>query len=203
LPQSLAWSFDGSLLLTSGKDKQMRQFDIRSSASPVVVLTPHGGNRNSRVCWLGNSPYFLSCGHTATQDREFTVWDSRNTATVVKRERIDSSTGMIMPLFDPDTNLLILAGKGDTSARLYEFDPTAGTVHPISNTPLGDVIKGAALLPKQANNLMACEVMRMLKLTDNTVQPVSYTVPRKEKLKFHEDLYPPTLWEVPPSCTTG
>jgi WD40 repeat protein len=200
--QSFAWSFDGALLLTTGKDKTLRQFDIRSSTTPVTTLCPHGGNRNSRAIWLGNSPYFLSCGHTATQDREFTVWDSRNTETVVKRERIDSSTGMIIPLFDTDTNLLILSGKGDTSARLYEFDPSSGAIFAVSNTPLGDVIKGASMLPKQANNLMACEVLRMLKLTDNSIQPVSYTVPRKEKLKFHDDLYPPTFWEIPPSATT-
>ena len=186
--QSLVWSFDGSILLTSGKDKTIRQFDVRASTSPMTnVTSSHGGNRNSRCCWLGPSPYFLSCGHTLTQDREIAIWDSRNLDKAVKRERVDSSTGTMMPFYDPDTGLLILAGKGDTSTRLYEFEGVSGSIHAVSNTPLGEVIKGASLLPKQANDIMSCEVLRLLKLTENSVQPVSYQVPRKEKLKFHDD----------------
>ncbi len=200
--QSLTWSFDGSTLLTSGKDKILRQFDVRASVSPVTqVASFHGGNRNSRCTWLGPTPYLLSCGHTVTQDREIAIWDSRNLDKPVKRERIDSSTGTLMPFYDPDTCLLILAGKGDTSTRLYEFDGSSGSIHAISNTPLGEVIKGASLLPKQANDFMSCEVLRVLKLTENAVQPVSYQVPRKEKLKFHDDLFPPTLWGIPASLS--
>ena len=200
--QSLNWSFDGSTLFTSGKDRTLRQFDIRASTSPVTQVTSfHGGNRNSRCTWLGPTPYMLSCGHTVTQDREIAIWDSRSLEKPVKRERIDSSTGTLMPFYDPDTCLLILAGKGDTSSRLYEFDGTSGSIHAISNTPLGEVIKGASLLPKQANDLMSCEILRLLKLTENSVQPISYQVPRKEKLKFHDDLFPPTFWEIPASLS--
>jgi len=68
---------------------------------------------------------------------------------------------------------------------------------------VGEVTKGASLLPKQANDLANCEVLRLLKLTDNAVQPVSFTVPRKEKLKFHEDLYPPTVWGTSSSLSVG
>lgn len=119
--------------MTTGKDKVLRQFDIRSTPTPISQTVVHGGNRNSRAIWLGNSPYILSCGHTSSLDREVTVWDSRSMDSPVKRERIDSSTGMLIPLFDPDTGLLVLAGKGDTSARLYEFDMLTGMA--TSNKP--------------------------------------------------------------------
>lgn len=201
--QSLSWSSDGSTLLTLGKDKTLRLFDVRKSQTPTSEVLAHGGNRNSRAISLGFSNYILTCGHTITQDREVAVWDQRNLSTAVSRERIDSSTGTLMPLYDQDTNLLALVGKGDTSTRLYEFDPSAGSLHAISNTPIGEMIKGASLLPKQACNLMSCEVLRILKLTENSVQPVSCTVPRKEKLKFHDDLYPASLWELPPSLTAN
>ena len=202
--QSLSWSFDGSTLLTTGKDKILRQFDVRSSMSPVTQVTSfHGGNRNSRCTWLGPTPYLFTCGHTFTQDREIALWDSRNLEKPVKRERVDSSTGTLMPFYDPDTCLLTLAGKGDTSARLFEFDGTSGSIHAISSTPLGEVTKGASLLPKQANNFMSCEVLRLLRLTENSAQPVSYQVPRKEKLKFHDDLFPPTFWETPASLSAS
>jgi hypothetical protein len=38
-----------------------------------------------------------------------------------------------MPFYDPDTSLLVLAGKGDTTTRLYEFDSSSGAIYPVSN----------------------------------------------------------------------
>ena len=97
------------------------------------------------------------------KDREWAVWDSRSLfsdASPVKRQRIDNSTGCIMPFFDPgeidyktivlyfytficviylciiDTNLLSLLGKGDSSMRLYEFDPANA----------GDILAGIEMI---------------------------------------------------------
>lgn len=43
--------------------------------------------------------------------------------------------------------------------------------------------RGAALVPKLALDVMACEVARVLQLTDSFIVPVSYTVPRKVREK--------------------
>lgn len=213
--QSLTWSFRGDLLATTAKDKLLRLFDPRllgSDRETVITVPSHVGLRFSRTVWLGDSPYLLSCGHNNNQERELMLWDSRRMeAGHVKRERVDASYGPLLPLFDADLNALVLMGKGDSSLRFYEFDALTGadgavTAHALSNNTVGagaDVTKGACLLPKQANDLMACEVLRVLKLTENAIQPVSITVPRKEKLKFHEDLYPPTICETAPSTTVA
>jgi len=209
--QSLGWSFRGDLLVTTAKDKMLRLFDPRSSGTTASSALAHVGLRFCRSIWLGDSPYLLTCGHNNAQEREFMLWDSRNlSAGNVKRERIDSSYGPIIPLFDADLNSLVLMGKGDSSVRLYEMDfSTAEGVTPyaISNntvsTGASDVTKGACLLPKQANDLMSCEVMRILKLAEGSAQPISITVPRKEKFKFHEDLYPPSFSEAPEALATA
>ena len=78
--QSLSWSGDGVSVRTMGKDKILRQFDIRASNTPSVEVAAHGGNRNGRVISLGSSPFFLSCGHSISQDREIAIWDTRNPA---------------------------------------------------------------------------------------------------------------------------
>lgn len=44
-------------------------------------------------------------------------------------------------------------------------------------------IKGAALVPKRAMNLMEAEVNRLLVLCRNSIIPASYIVPRKVSLK--------------------
>ncbi|CAN0499718.1 unnamed protein product, partial [Ectocarpus sp. 8 AP-2014] len=37
---------------------------------------------------------------------------------------------------------------------------------------------------------MSCEVTRLLKLCDDGVQPVSIVIPRRDKKRFHEELFP-------------
>uniref|UniRef100_A0A7N5ZY29 Coronin n=1 Tax=Anabas testudineus TaxID=64144 RepID=A0A7N5ZY29_ANATE len=54
--------------------------------------------------------------------------------------------------------------------------------------------RGVAVVPKLALDVMSCEVMRVLQLTDSCIVPISYQVPRKE---FHEDLYPDTVGTTP------
>lgn len=39
--------------------------------------------------------------------------------------------------------------------------------------------RGVAMVPKLALDVMSCEVMRVLQLTDNYIVPISYQVPRK------------------------
>ena len=215
--QSLSWSFRGDLLVTTAKDKLLRLVDPRAAEGTVSSATAHVGLRFCRSIWLGDSPYLLSVGHNNAQEREFMIWDSRNlSGGNVKRERIDSSYGSIVPLYDADLNSLVLMGKGDSSLRMYELDFTGGagaasagsaTPYAISNntvsTGASDVTKGACLLPKQTNDLMSCEIMRILKLTEGAVQPISITVPRKEKFKFHEDLYPASFSEAPAALTAA
>ncbi|NXA41578.1 CORO7 protein, partial [Eudromia elegans] len=57
--------------------------------------------------------------------------------------------------------------------------------------------RGLALVPKLALDVMACEVLRALQLTDGFLVPVSYVVPRKSLQEFHEDLFPDCAGTVP------
>lgn len=102
---------------------------------------------------------------------------------------------------DPDSNILVLAGKGDSSIRTYEFG-AAGQLLNGAVAPVGDVIRGAALAPKQACDRRGAEVLRVLKQADSSVQPIHFVVPRKDKRKFHEDLYPPSSHEAGPSLAS-
>jgi len=209
--QSMCWSFAGDLIATTGKDKLLRLIDLRAASANadsavVSAVSAHGGIRNSRSTWLGDSPFLLTTGHSASQDREVFMWDSRNMqAGPIKRERIDSGTGMLMPFYEPDHSLLVLAGKGDSSIRLYECDTSAATtnLHAISNVPVGDQVRGAAILPKQACDVLGNEVLKMLKLAESSVQPISFVVPRKEKRIFQPDLYPPSYWSAPPATSSS
>lgn len=44
-------------------------------------------------------------------------------------DTIDSSSGVVFPFFDPDTNIVFLAGKGDGNIRYYEVVDEAPWLH--------------------------------------------------------------------------
>ncbi|KAM6352694.1 coronin-7-like isoform 2-T2 [Alca torda] len=57
--------------------------------------------------------------------------------------------------------------------------------------------RGLATVPRLALDVMACEVLRILQLTDTALVPVSYLVPRKSTQDFHEDLFPDCAGPLP------
>lgn len=59
-------------------------------------------------------------GFDAARLRQIIIRDLRNFNTPEKTLELDCSTGVLMPLYDPDTNMLFLAGKGDTTIAYME-----------------------------------------------------------------------------------
>ncbi|EJK70536.1 hypothetical protein THAOC_08093 [Thalassiosira oceanica] len=96
-------------------------------------------------------------------------------------------------MYDVDTNVIYLCGKGDGNIRACEFEDKAPYFHKLndgfrSTTPL----KGVCFVPKRGLDIMKCETARLLKVTnENGVQPLSFHVPRKSDA-FQSDIFPPT-----------
>lgn len=149
--QSMSWSHSGHVLTTLAKDKVLRLHDprITSESGVVASVCAHTGSRVCKSIWLGDSPYLLSVGHSSNLDREYLLWDHRSLEKPVKKERIDGSTGSLMPIFDADTNCLILIGKGDTVTRLYEFSESELFPSP---APLSATVRSLFLHDSQVNN---------------------------------------------------
>ncbi|KAL9973088.1 hypothetical protein ACROYT_G019500 [Oculina patagonica] len=193
LVHSFCWKGDGSLLVTTSKDKKIRILDPRSS-SVVAECDGFEGMKESRVLWLGNTNRILGTGFNKVRAREVVVWDVNNLSSPVQRISLDTSSGILMPFFDPDTNMLFLAGKGDSVIQYLEISDTAASfVTPVSSQMMDEQHKGMCSVPKLAMNVMSCEVVRLLQLTKSSVVPLSYCVPRKSYRDFHEDLFPDTI----------
>ncbi|KAI3359223.1 hypothetical protein L3Q82_002748 [Scortum barcoo] len=109
-----------------------------------------------------------------------------------------SGTRMLIPLFDYDTGLLILAGTGDTAVDCFEVSASEPFLTQVNHCLIDNSTRGVAMVPKVALDVMSCEVMRVLQLTDNCIVPISYQVPRKQSAQeFHDDLYPDTAGTTP------
>ena len=191
LIQDIVWDWEGNNYATSCKDKHIRIVDARGAAVTGTIENAHEGAKSTKMLYLGSSNLILTVGFTKQSMRQFKIWDPRNLTAELKKMDVDQAAGVIMPFYDPDTCLLYLAGKGDGNIRYYEVAPNASDIFPISDFRSAVRAKGAAWIPKTALNIMGCETARILKLTANAVEPLSFVVPRKSE-SFQDDIYPDT-----------
>lgn len=191
LIQDITWDYTGSQYATASKDKIVRMVDARSATLAGSIKDAHEGAKSMKLTYLGAFNKLLSVGFTKVSQRQFKIWDPRNTSQELEKVDVDQAAGVIMPFFDPDTGLLFLAGKGDGNVRYYEIVNEAPYVYPVSDYRSNVSAKGMAWVPKRGLNVMGCETARLMKLTTNSVDPLSFHVPRKSE-SFQEDLYPDT-----------
>ncbi|KAF9805154.1 hypothetical protein SFRURICE_013347 [Spodoptera frugiperda] len=193
--QSTSWKKDGKLLATSCKDKKVRIIDPRAATAVVDVANSHQNIKDSRIVWLGDQDRILTTGFDSARLRQIMIRDIRNLSQTQKTLELDCSTGILMPLFDPDTNMLFLAGKGDTTILYMELtDREPYLIEGLRHS--GEQTKGACLVPKRALRVMEGEVNRVLQLAGSSVVPIMYQVPRKSYRDYHADLYPDTTGSV-------
>ncbi|XP_050672835.1 coronin-7 [Leptidea sinapis] len=193
--QSTSWKKDGKLVATSCKDKKVRVIDPRVPEPVLSVASSHQNIKDSRLVWLGDSDRILTTGFDAARLRQIMIRDIRNLSQTQKTLELDCSTGVLMPLFDADTNMLFLAGKGDTTILYMELtDKEPYLIEGLRHS--GEQTKGACLVPKRALRVMEGEVNRVLQLSGSSVVPIMYQVPRKSYRDYHADLYPDTSGAV-------
>ncbi|XP_017741816.1 PREDICTED: coronin-7 isoform X1 [Rhinopithecus bieti] len=196
LVQSAIWNRDGALVGTACKDKQLRIFDPRTKPQASQSTQAHENSRDSRLAWTGSREHLVSTGFNQMREHEVKLWDTRVFSNALASLTLDTSPGCLMPLLDPDSGLLVLAGKGERQLYCYEVVPQQPALSPVTQCVLESVLRGAALVPRQALAVMSCEVLRVLQLSDTAIVPIGYHVPRKS-VEFHEDLFPDTAGCVP------
>ena len=190
LSQDIVWDVRGDKLATSCKDKVVRFLDGRTGSVVQSIEGAHDGSKSVKLTFLGESNKFLTVGASRQSAREVKIWDLANLEKPLHIEKIDNSAGVIMPMYDNDTKVLYMCGKGDGNIRNYEFEDRSPFVFRLSDYSSTTSTKGVCMVPKRGNNVMACETMRLLKLTNSQgVHPLSFTVPRKAD-SFQSDIFP-------------
>ncbi|XP_011602276.2 coronin-7-like isoform X3 [Takifugu rubripes] len=195
--QSLSWKNDGTLLASSCKDKMLRVFDPRAQLTAVQSAKGLQSNKDSRILWVKDD-LLVTTGFDMMRCREVKLWDRRALNSSIGSISLSTSSGTLLPLYDQDSGLLVVAGMGDTVVDCYEVSSTAPFLSQVSHCLTDTSTRGVAMVPKMSLDVMACEVIRVLQLTDSCIVPISYQVPRKHSgQEFHEDLYPDTAGATP------
>lgn len=78
----------------------------------------HAGTKASKVVFLGSSGRLLTTGFSRHSDRQYAIWSQHDLNVPLTCETIDSSSGVVFPYYDNDTNMVYLAGK---VKRKYNF----------------------------------------------------------------------------------
>uniref|UniRef100_A0A672HYP2 Coronin n=1 Tax=Salarias fasciatus TaxID=181472 RepID=A0A672HYP2_SALFA len=178
--------FDESLLVTCSADETVKLWrlcdpELEQSGTPELTLRP-GQGRLELVHFHPTSSGLLAVGSA----RSPLIWDvsSQDAPLAVLEPHGDQVQSLS---WKRDGSLLATSCK----VRIATVARITGVVALcVSHCLTDSSTRGVAMLPKMALDVMSCEVVRLLQLTDSCIVPISYQVPRKE---FHDDLYPDTV----------
>jgi len=197
--QSFCWGYEsGNILCSTGDDKKIRLYDPRATLEPSTIISSAlCSSRDSAVYWLGDSQYFIVSSLENDRRRNVTVWDSIACKSV-RQETFDASSGLMVPMFDPDTSMLFLLARSSSFVQYYHFTPNSSScLRQCDQWRSNSYLASACLMSKFSLALEDQEVNRIATLSKNGILSfVSWKATRKEQ-KFHPELYPPTGGRVP------
>ncbi|NWZ90373.1 CORO7 protein, partial [Nesospiza acunhae] len=93
--------------------------------------------------------------------------------------------------------------QGENLLYCLEVAPTQPALTQVTQCRTEGSTRGLGAVPRLALDVMACEVLRVLQLTDTALVPISYLVPRKSVQEFHEDLFPECTGMLPATDAQG
>ncbi|KAH9815446.1 hypothetical protein DFH28DRAFT_892988 [Melampsora americana] len=193
----LKWNWDGNLIGLTTKTGHLSIWDPRDQNALIGSSVSHGvaGKKCSRLGWVND--YIITTGVNKLREREISLYDPRELSRgPLKSQTIDNSTGVLMPLIDPNRSMVYLAGRGETSVRWFEINSASTTSSPIEvhQTRLTDPIAGIAMAPINPStvDVMQAEICKLVILSKNQqVLPVVIQAPKRQYLDFHQDVMPP------------
>jgi len=189
--QDIVFGVRGDNIATSCKDKNLRILDARTGSVTCTIPTAHDGIKAVKMNYEEESGKLLSFGTNRQSSREVKVWDLSNLSKPLTVQKIDNGAGCFFPLFDNDTNVLYLCGKGDGNIRIFEFEDKDPYLFKLNDGYHSTVsTRGICMVPKRGLDVMSHETARLLKVTNSHgVLPLRFYVPRKSEA-FQDDIFP-------------
>ncbi|KAF2988438.1 hypothetical protein EK904_004943 [Melospiza melodia maxima] len=178
---SMSFNTDGSLLATACRDRKIRVIDPRAGA--VLQEGSYKSHRVNKVSFLGNMKMLFSTGTSRWNNRQIALWDQNDLSVPLLEEDLDGSSGLLFPVYDSDTHMLYVVGKGDGNIRYYEISPEKPYLNYLMEYHSHLPQKGIGMMPKRGLDVAACEIFRFYKLipTKSLIEPISMIVPRRCK----------------------
>uniref|UniRef100_A0A2K6G7T9 Coronin n=1 Tax=Propithecus coquereli TaxID=379532 RepID=A0A2K6G7T9_PROCO len=182
-----------NVLLSAGGDNMIIIWNVGTGEVLLSLDDMHPDVIHS-VCWNSNGSLLA----TTCKDKTLRIIDPRKSQVVannfeepVALQEMDTSNGVLLPFYDPDSSIVYLCGKGDSSIRYFEITDEPPFVHYLNTFSSKEPQRGMGFMPKRGLDVSKCEIARFYKLHERKCEPIIMTVPRKSDL-FQDDLYPDT-----------
>lgn len=198
---AFSWHPEGKTLAVFSKDHKIKVFSPREDEEKCIQEGPGPqGSRGGRLCWLNNGSQLAVIGFSKVSERQVMLFAANDLQTPLATEGIDVNPAILIPFYDEGSSTLFLTGKGDTTVFAFEISPTsdgAPYIHHLSHFNCPAPHQSVAFLPKIACDVKGVEFAKSFRLTNNSVEPVSFTVPRLRSEYFQDDIFPPqrVTWE--------
>ncbi|CAJ0578648.1 unnamed protein product, partial [Mesorhabditis spiculigera] len=185
----------GVLAVACDKGHQAMIWDVRAGPQAINTFATHEGiGREGRILFAGDK--LVTSGFTNKRIQEILVFDHGKWDAPIHREGYTATTGVLIPIYDRDTKLLFLAGKGTNRLQISEILTNAKAkgpiVSPVFELTLPEQLLGACIGQKSSMNVMEGEVAVFYELHRNGILPIPCIVPRRSYRDFQPDLFPET-----------
>ncbi|OCF44702.1 actin cross-linking [Kwoniella heveanensis CBS 569] len=194
---NMAFNVEGDRVAIATKDGRLIVLDPRNP-STLVQGKAHDSPRSFQTTWIDRS-HIITVGFSRGSQRKINLYNvpasGSGDITTLYSLTIDVSPSVLFPVYDPDTNILYVWGKGERVIQAYEVHPS-NEREPITKLPsftAGSPQVGVAFMPKRLVDVKKVEVAKALRLTAKTLEEVSFTIPRNKPDFFQDDIYQTTV----------
>lgn len=147
--------------------------------------------------WAIEGEYIVVTGFDKVSERQIYVYKASDLSAHLGMVGLDVSPAILIPFYDEDSSTIFATGKGDSTIYCYEITEESPYICPLSHHKCSSLTQGLSFLPKNQCDVASVEFAKAARLTNGTVEPLSFAVPRIKSELFQDDLFPPTkvLWE--------
>ena len=190
VPTSLDWNYNGSLVGASTKEKLIYLIDPRTNAVSLKAKG-HESHKIQKMLFIEDN-YFISCGFNKNSQREVKLYDIRkqtdgmidaSIASIV----VDRQSGVMTPFYDSGLKLLYVPGRGEGNIHYYDLNDL--TLKECSEYKSSQPQKQITMFEKKLMDYNKCEIARFAKVVANTVEYLSFYVPRRNP-GYEKEFYP-------------
>lgn len=111
-------------------------------------------------------------------ERQISVYKVSNLSAPLNTVGLDVSPAILMIYYDEDSSTLFLTGKGDSTIYAFEITDESPFICPLSHHRSMSLHQGLSFISKNHCDVANVEFAKAYRLTNTTVEPLSFTVPR-------------------------
>lgn len=121
---------------------------------------------------------FIFVMYFRVSERQISVYNAQKLSAPLKTTSLDVSPSILIPFYDEDSSTLFVTGKGDSTIYCYEITDEEPYICPLSHHRCTSLHQGLSFLTKNHCDVASVEFSKAYRLTNTTIEPLSFTVPR-------------------------